>query len=314
MSLNELKKRMDSTSKTAQITKAMQMVSAAKYHKLVGVANNYFTYSTVLRRMVARLAKYQFDLLDDGVPMDVDEANFVDFHDFLIERPVKKVGYLVISSDKGLAGGYNSSVIRSMEQLLERDHKDKQEVVILAIGNPIAKYCRDQGYEVVFEQHDLSDYPNFTEVQLIMRKAVDLYKEQVFDALYVCYNHHLSALKSQFRADQILPLSEVDMADELAVAPTNREVLIEPSQTDVLDVLLPQYAESQIYGAIIDAKTAEHASRMNAMRSATDNAHEMIADLKQQYNQERQIKVTDEIIEIINGANALNNKQEEGNR
>lgn len=308
MSLNELKKRMDSTSKTAQITRAMQMVSAAKYHKLVTVARNYTTYSQVLRRMVARIAKYQFDLLDDGVPMDVDEANFVDFHDFLIERPLKRIGYLVISSDKGLAGGYNSSVIRSMEEMLERDHRNKEEVVVLAIGEPIAKYCREQGYEVVFEQQDLSDTPSFTEVQLIMRKAIDLFRNQVFDALYVCYNHHVSALKSQFRADQILPLSEVDMADDLAVTTTNSAVLIEPSQADVLDILLPQYAESQIFAAIIDAKTAEHASRMNAMKSATDNAQDMIADLKQQYNQERQVRVTDEILEIINGANALNNK------
>ena len=139
---------------------------------------------------------------------------------------------------------------------------------------------------------------------------MDEFKKQVFDALYVCYNHHLSPLSFQFRADQILPVSELELADAVEAAETHIDYLIEPDESAVLDLLLPQYAESQIYGAILDAKTTEHASRMNAMRSATDNAQEMIESLQQEFHQMRQVKVTNEILEIINGANALDQNKE----
>ncbi|HJF17258.1 MAG TPA: ATP synthase F1 subunit gamma [Globicatella sulfidifaciens] len=306
MSLNQIKKRIDSTRKTAQITKAMQMVSASKYNKMVQTSSRYFTYGQKLKKMVARLGKQQFDLLDDGVPMDVNEVKDIDFHDMLIERPIKKTGYLIITSDKGLAGGYNHSILKATETMFKQDHQDKSEVVVLAIGEPIAKFCRDEGYEVAYEIHNLTDHPSFFEVSKIVKKAVELFKEQVFDALYVCYNHHLNPMTSQFRAEQILPITDLELEEELENTETEVEFLIEPSETELLDVLLPQYAESQIYGAIIDAKTSEHASRMSAMRSATDNAEEMIENLKQQYNQKRQLKVTNEIIEIISGAQALN--------
>lgn len=305
MSLNELKKRIDSTSKTAQITKAMQMVSASKYNRMVQNSKTYYLYADRIKGMVAHLAKQQFDLLDNGMPIDDDQVHYIDFHDMLLTRPVKKVGYLIITSDKGLAGSYNSSVLKAVERMLEQDHKNPEEVVVLAIGEPIVRLCREKNYEVVHELHHLSDNPSFTDVQKLVRTAVDLFKKQVFDALYVCYNHHLGPLSFQFRADQILPVSELELADAVEAADPNIDYLIEPDEAVVLDLLLPLYAESQIYGAILDAKTTEHASRMNAMRSATDNAHDMIEILQRQFHQQRQVKVTNEILEIINGANAL---------
>ncbi len=305
MSLNELKKRIDSTSKTAQITKAMQMVSASKYNRMVQNSKSYYLYANRIKAMVAHVAKQQFDLLDNGMPIDDDQVNYIDFHDMLLTRPVKKVGYLIITSDKGLAGSYNSSVLKAVERMLEQDHKKTEEVVVLAIGEPIVRFCREKNYEVVHELHHLSDNPSFTDVQKLVRTAVDLFKKQVFDALYVCYNHHLGPLSFQFRADQILPVSELELADAVEAADPNIDYLIEPDEAVVLDLLLPQYAESQIYGAILDAKTTEHASRMNAMRSATDNARDMIEILQRQFHQQRQVKVTNEILEIINGANAL---------
>lgn len=310
MSLNELKKRIDSTSKTAQITKAMQMVSASKYNRMVQNSKNYDVYAEKVKRMVAHVGKQQFDLLDNGTPIESDLTNYVDFHDMLLTRPVKKVGYLIIASDKGLAGSYNSSVLKSVETMLKQDHENPEEIVVLAIGEPIVRFCKEHQYEVVHELHHLSDSPSFTDVQKLVRTAVDLFKQQVFDALYVCYNHHLGPLSFQFRADQILPVSELELADAVEAAETQTEYLIEPNESAVLDRLLPQYAESQIYGAILDAKTTEHASRMNAMRSATDNAKDMIEDLQQEFHQMRQVKVTNEILEIINGANALDQNKE----
>ena len=312
MALNEIKKRIESTKKTAQITNAMRMVSAAKYNKMAQDAKDYFLYAEKVRKMVSHVAKSQLELLDDGVPIRQDGLNYIDFHDMLLERPVKKTGYLIISSDRGLAGSYNSSIIKAVQQMFEEDHADKNEVVVLAIGEPIAKFCRENGYYVAKEMHDISDRPTFGEVQAIVKRAVKLFKEQAFDALYVCYNHHINAVSSQFRADQVLPLTDLDVLDEDEDDMAQVDYLVEPSQGALLDVLLPQFAESQIYGAIVDAKTAEHGSRMNAMRSATDAANEMIDALKQQFNQERQLRVTNEILEIINGANALNdNKKKE---
>lgn len=310
MSLNELKKRIDSTSKTAQITKAMQMVSASKYNRMVQNSKSYDVYAEKVKRMVAHVGKQQFELLDNGMPIEDDLTNYVDFHDMLLTRPVKRVGYLIITSDKGLAGSYNSSVLRSVENMLKQDHEHPEEIVVLAIGEPIVRFCKENNYEVVHELHHLSDNPSFTDVQKLVRTAVDLFKKQVFDALYVCYNHHLSPLSFQFRADQILPVSELELADAVEAAETHIDYLIEPDESAVLDLLLPQYAESQIYGAILDAKTTEHASRMNAMRSATDNAQEMIESLQQEFHQMRQVKVTNEILEIINGANALDQNKE----
>ncbi|MBR7927952.1 ATP synthase F1 subunit gamma [Aerococcaceae bacterium zg-ZUI334] len=304
MSLNQIRKRIDSTRKTAQITNAMRMVSASKYNRMVQESVKYFEYAQKVKQMVAVLGKQQFDLLDDGVPMDVDEVKDINFNDLLIERPIKRTGYLIITSDKGLAGGYNTSIIKATDTMLKDDHQSKDEVVVLAIGEPIAKYCREEGYEIAYELHHLTDQPSFIEVSRIVRKAVKLFKKQVFDALYVCYNHHINAMTTQFRAEQILPLTDLELEEEIETSLFPIDFLIEPNQSALLDVLLPQYAESQIYGAIMDAKTSEHASRMNAMRSATDNAEEMIDDLKQQYHQQRQLKVTSEISEIISGANA----------
>lgn len=306
MSLNQIRKRIDSTKKTAQITNAMRMVSAAKYGKMVQFNNQYQIYAQKIKKMVAMMGKHQFDLLEDGVPMQNDDANDIDFHDMLIERPIKRTGYLIITSDKGLAGSYNHSILKATEQMLQLDHAEKSEAVILAIGEPIAKFCREEGYELAYELHHLTDQPGFMEVSAIVKKAVELFKTNVFDALYVCYNHHINTVSSQFRADQILPVTDLELSEEIALSELPTDFIIEPSENVVLDVLLPQYAESQIYGAILDAKTSEHASRMIAMRSATDNANDMIENLKQQYNQQRQIKVTNEILEIINGANALN--------
>ena len=140
MALNEIKKRIESTKKTAQITNAMRMVSAAKYNKMAQDAKDYFLYAEKVRKMVSHVAKSQLELLDDGVPIRQDGLNYIDFHDMLLERPVKKTGYLIISSDRGLAGSYNSSIIKAVQQMFEEDHADKSEIVVLAIGEPIAKF------------------------------------------------------------------------------------------------------------------------------------------------------------------------------
>ena len=309
-SLNVIKGKINSTKNTAQITNAMRMVSAAKYNRIAEDAGVFFVYLQRLRRMIADLASSQIDALEAD-PTGQTSSHDIDFNKMLIERPIKRVGYIIISSDKGLAGNYNSSLFSAVEQMLEETHDQKEKAVILAIGEPGATHFERLGYEVAHATYDISDQPTFTEVQSIVRRAITYYEDEKFDALRILYNHHVNALHHEFHIDNVLPLATHQLKQE-DTRSVETDYIIEPDANTVLDILLPQYAQSQIYGAILDAKSAEHASRMNAMQAATDNANEIVGDLTLQYNQMRQLQVTNDILDIINGANAIE-QEEEGN-
>lgn len=309
-SLNVIKGKINSTKNTAQITNAMRMVSAAKYNRIAEDAGVFFVYLQRLRRMIADLASSQIDALEAD-PTGQTSSHDIDFNKMLIERPIKRVGYIIISSDKGLAGNYNSSLFSAVEQMLEETHDQKEKAVILAIGEPGATHFERLGYEVAHATYDISDQPTFTEVQSIVRRAITYYEDEKFDALRILYNHHVNALHHEFHIDNVLPLV-TDQLKQEDTRSVETDYIIEPDANTVLDILLPQYAQSQIYGAILDAKSAEHASRMNAMQAATDNANEIVGDLTLQYNQMRQLQVTNDILDIINGANAIE-QEEEGN-
>ena len=145
-------------------------------------------------------------------------------------------------------------------------------------------------------------YSTFEEVRKIVSSAVQMFRDGEFDEFYVCYNHHVNALLSNYRVEKMLPIIDLDAEEAKS---TNWIIFFEPNKEIIMDILLPQYAGSLIYGAIIDAKSAEHASRMTAMRSATDNAKDLISNLTQDLNQRRQAQITQEITEIVGGAAAL---------
>lgn len=301
-SLIDIRKRITSTRKTSQITSAMQMVSAAKLNRIETRVKTYRKYAQKIREIVTHLAGTQLSLLEGQGSGYPNEQELIDFHDMLIERPVQKTGYLVISSDKGLAGSYNSSIFKAMRGLIRQDHASEDEYSIFSIGENLARNFAKEGMHVAHIIPDLSDDPAFDEVREVVANAVQYFREGEYDELYVCYNHHVNALVSEFRVEKMLPLTDLDPheAQEYEV-----EYLFEPTKEDILEVLLPQYAESLIYGAIIDAKAAEHASRMTAMKSATENATKLIDELTVQYNRARQTAITQEITEIIGGAEAL---------
>lgn len=220
----------------------------------------------------------------------------------LVSRPVKKTGYIVITSDKGLVGGYNSKILKSVMEMIEEYHADGSYSII-SIGSVGSDFFKARGMNVSFELRGLADQPSFEEVGKIISQSVAMYQNEIFDELYVCYNHHVNSLTSQVRVQQMLPISDL-VAEE-----ANDEGVVgfelEPDRDTILNQLLPQFTESLIYGAIIDAKTAEHAAGMTAMQTATDNAKNVINDLTIQYNRARQAAITQEITEIVAGANAL---------
>ncbi|MCK4050893.1 F0F1 ATP synthase subunit gamma [Streptococcus suis] len=288
-SLNEIKSKIASTKKTSQITGAMQMVSASKLAKSEQLAQSFQIYASKVRQITTDLLRGELMASDTSNPM-------------LIRRPVQKSGYIVITSDSGLKGSYNSSILKAVMGMIEQDHDSKDEYEIIAIGSMGADFFRARGINPVFELRGLADNPSFEEVQKIISKSVEMYKNELFDELYVCYNHHVNSLTSQVRVQQMLPVEDLDLNEADGYTATFE---LEPNREVILEQLLTQYAESTIYGAILDAKTAENAAGMTAMQTATDNAKNVINDLTIQYNRARQAAITQEITEIVAGASAL---------
>lgn len=288
-SLNEIKSKIASTKKTSQITGAMQMVSASKLAKSEQLAQSFQIYASKVRQITTDLLRGELMASDTSNPM-------------LIRRPVQKSGYIVITSDSGLKGSYNSSILKAVMGMIEQDHDSKDEYEIIAIGSMGADFFRARGINPVFELRGLADNPSFEEVQKIISTSVEMYKNELFDELYVCYNHHVNSLTSQVRVQQMLPVEDLDHNEADGYTATFE---LEPNREVILEQLLTQYAESTIYGAILDAKTAENAAGMTAMQTATDNAKNVINDLTIQYNRARQAAITQEITEIVAGASAL---------
>lgn len=303
-SLMDIKRKIASTKKTGQITQAMQMVSGAKLSQIEKRAKEYQIYSDKVRQIVTHLAAGQLLELATAANDDTetDKNQVISVASLLQKRPVKKTGYLVITSDRGLVGSYNSTVLKAMMQMIKDDHESHDDYVMMAIGGVGADFFKARGMNLAYEYRGVSDIPTFNEVREIVKTAVTMYDNGVFDELYVCYNHHVNTLTSAFRAEKMLPISDLDVSE---VEDTNVEYLVEPDLDAVLDAVLPQYAESLIFGAIMDAKTAEHAASTTAMRSATDNANDLISHLSTQYNRARQAAITTEITEIVGGAAAL---------
>lgn len=289
-SLNEIKTKIASTKKTSQITNAMQMVSGAKLNKSEGLSKEFQIYAKKVRDVTRHLVA-------------ANASNVETQNTMLIRRPIKKTGYIIITSDKGLVGGYNSTILKQTLQMFAQDHQSNEEIVILAIGSVGSEFFKSRNLNIAYEMRGVSDHPTFNEVRKIVQNATSMYQEEIFDELYVCYNHHVNSLTSNFRVERMLPICDFD--DDEEMHDFEQPYILEPSEDTILDVLLPQYAESLIYGAILDAKTAEHAAGMTAMKTATDNAKNIIADLTISYNRARQATITQEITEIVGGAAAL---------
>ncbi|BDX40084.1 F0F1 ATP synthase subunit gamma [Enterococcus faecium] len=296
-SLNEIKTRIASTKKTSQITRAMQMVSASKLTKSEASSQKFQIYATKVREIITHLTATQLnDIASENPRGDIN------YNSMLLSRPVKKTGYIVITADGGLVGGYNSSILKQTMSILEEDHQSPDDYVMIAIGGTGADFFKARGINLAYELRNLSDQPSFDEVRKIVNMATTMFQNEVFDELYVCYNHHINSLTSQFRVEKMLPISDLDPEEATTF---EQEYIFEPSKEEILSQLLPQYAESLIYGAIVDAKTAEHAAGMTAMKTATDNAANIIDELTVSYNRARQGAITQEITEIVAGASAL---------
>ena len=283
-SLRDIKSRITSTKKTSQITKAMEMVSAAKLNRAENNAKSFVPYMDKIQEVVANIA-----LGSTGVS-----------HPMLVSRPVKKTAYLVITSDRGLAGALNSNVLRTVHQAIQKRHASKDEYAVIAIGKIGREFFKKRGVQIALEVTGIADDTSFAEIKDLAANTVNMFNDGTFDEIYVYYNHFVSVIQQDVTEKKLLPLSDLDVT---SAKKTSYE--FEPSEEEILEVLLPQYAESLIYGALLDSKASEHAARMTAMKNATDNAKELINSLTLSYNRARQAAITQEITEIVGGAAAL---------
>jgi len=283
-SLREVKGRIASTESTAQITKAMYMVSQSKVKK---AEQNYKQYQDFMKR------------ISEMVSNLVAKANDDFKHELTIEREVKKTAYLVITSDRGLAGAYNSSLLKALDEKLSK-YNSKDEFIVSSIGKKGFSHILKRGYPTNQKEPTyVRDDVMFVDVQPLANDLINLYLSKEIDKLVIVYNHYVNSITQEIEFKELLPITNIESKASAI------DYVYETGVEKTLNIILPIYIQDIIYGIILDAKTSEHSARMNSMKNATDNANEVIDKLQLLYNRARQSVITTELIDIIGGANAI---------
>lgn len=289
-STRDIKGRIKSVTNIQQITKAMKMVAAARLRKAEEKANGSRPYAEKIGELLRRAAS-----VTPGFTSPL-----------LRKGEVKKVGYLIISADKGLAGAYNSNVMkRTMQEISGRD---RSNYALFLCGKQGRNYLKFRGYELDSYHFGFSDKPSAQDSIDIAKEMVDAFVKEEVDEVYIIYTKFITALRQQVKVEKLLPVeTPADEEQEAANGAAAGEVpyIFLPDASAVLTRLLPEYVQVQVYNAMLQSAASELGSRMAAMSAATDNATERIADLNLSYNKARQAQVTNEISEIVGGAAAL---------
>ncbi len=283
----EIRDQITSVKSTQKITKAMEMVAASKMRKAQDRMLAARPYAQKIRAVVAHISK----------------ANLEYKHPFTIERDVKRVGYIVVSSDRGLCGGLNMNVFRkTMSDMADWDAKNV-EIDVATIGSKALAYFRRAGGNVISEASNYGDQPNMNDLLGAITSMLSAYEEGKIDRLYLVSNEFVNTMTQSAQSLQLLPVQ----ADEKATAdvPDLFDYIYEPEAKPILDTVLKRYVESQIYQAVVENVACEQSARMVAMKSASDNAGDLIGELELVYNKARQAAITQEISEIVAGASAV---------
>ena len=294
--LHDIERRINSVASTKQITRTMEMVAAAKIRRATERVEAATPYSDSMMEMLANVAER----------VGGSENALLQKHD-----EVKNVLVVVVVSDRGLAGGFNSNVLRHVEQLMKEKQAAGAQVDIVACGKKAVGYFNYRKIVPALEFKDLSADPTVEEASAIAAYAIDGYEKGELDEVILVYNHAKNAAEQRLREELVLPIDtaallEKPAADaEAATSELSGDVMFEPSADGVLDRLLPAYVRTTLYHGLIDSAAAEQGARRTAMKSATDNANEMVETLTRLYNRVRQGAITTEISEIVGGAAAL---------
>ncbi|NLN88220.1 MAG: F0F1 ATP synthase subunit gamma [Syntrophomonadaceae bacterium] len=283
--VREFKRRIRSVQSTQQITKAMKMVSAAKLRRAQEAAEASRPYTETLQGTLARLV---------GLSSDVE-------HPLLAKRPeVTKVGYIVVTADKGLCGGFNTNIIRAALDALAADERQPEKGMI-AVGRKGRDFFRKRG-GLEAEFVNLGDKVSYADAREIAQYIMNAYENEEFDEVYVVYARFVNAIRQVPTVEKILP---IEPPEETGSSEIKVEYIYEPSAEEILLNLLPRYVGSLVYHALLESKASEHGARMTAMGNASENAGEIIDALTLKMNKVRQAAITDEILDIVGGAEAL---------
>lgn len=283
----EIRSKIASIKSTQKITSAMEKVAVSKMRKAQQRMAASRPYAERIRQVIGHLAS----------------ANPEYRHPFMVERPVKRVGYIVVSTDRGLCGGLNTNLFKALIKHMKEWHDQKVEADLCVIGNKGASFFRSFGGNVVAAIGNIGEAPSINDLIGSVKVMLDAFQEGRVDRLYLVSNKFINTMTQKPTVDQLLPLAAAVGAEP--VKKGQWDYLYEPDAQQLLDALLVRFIESQTYQAVVENGAAEQAARMIAMKSATDNAGELIGDLQLVYNKARQAAITQEISEIVGGAAAV---------
>ncbi len=283
-----LRRRIGSVQNTKKITRAMELIAATRVVKAQMAANDARPYSEQITAVISNLAA-------GGTAVQ---------HPLLREATeVRKVGIVVLTSDRGLAGAYNSTVIRAAEREILAAKAEGKDYSLVTVGKKAEGYFRFRNYTIDAAFSGMSDKPTYENAREVAAKITELFNDDV-DVIELSYTQFITMGNQRAVVRRFLPLDTEDATETSAVGPA-AQFEFEPSPAAVLEALLPRYVESRLFAALLDAAASEHANRQRAMKAATDNAQELIIKLQRKMNQARQDTITTEIMEIISGAEAL---------
>ena len=287
--LKEVRNRIKSVQSTQQITKAMKMVSAAKLRRAQDAITQMRPYAKKLQEMLGNIVSNS-----EG---DVSMA-------LATQRQVENVMIIVVTSDRGLCGGYNSNLIKLAKLTINEKYSaqfDKGKVHILPIGKKGYESFTKSGFKVVNKYWDIFTGLSFDKVQSAAKHAMDAFANKEIDAVELIYSEFKNAATQRFVVEQFLPVQKVDKVE----GQKNADFIFEPGKDVLIAELMPKILNTQLFKATLDANASEHGARMTAMDKASDNANELLKSLKISYNRARQAAITTELTEIVSGAAAL---------
>lgn len=286
--LKEIRNRIGSVSSTMQITSAMKMVSAAKLKRSQDAITRLRPYASKLRYILENVSG----------SLDLSENKFAE------NRGQNKVLLIAITSNRGLCGGFNSNIIKKVNQLIREEYRDSQ-VSVLCLGKKIKDMVKRTEHYYVNDTlaplEDIMGNVSFERTAQIGEELMSLFENKSFDQMVIVYNRFLNAANQSIEVEPFLPIVSVAKGEETA-----KDYLFEPNKEEIIAELIPKSLKTQLFKAMLDSTAAEHGARMTAMHKATDNASELKRTLTLSYNKARQAAITNEILEIVGGAEALN--------
>jgi F-type H+-transporting ATPase subunit gamma len=288
--LRDIKKRIVSVQSTRQITRTMEMVSTAKIKRAQERIESARPYALAMMELLGNVTRYAKNAA----------------HPLLAVRTERRrVVAITITSDRGLAGAFNSTILRITEDYMREMQAQGAEVDLITVGKKAAAYFMYRGVQPIAVYRDISDKPTFADAKSIANHVIRAYAEEEIDEVVIIFNRFVSVAEQSPENHRLLPIEATVLDEAAESSDVSAEYLFEPDAEDVLGDLLPTYVEALIYRSLMESAAAEHGARRKAMKAATDNASEMITTLTRSYNRARQAAITTEISEIIGGAAAL---------